>query len=491
MVRKLTRSALTTQHQQLLDHAEAASRTAWCPHSGFAVGAALLLETPDGAAVATGVNFETANYNSVCAEKAALAQAFNAHSWIEGSQLRRPRVLAVAVYCATGLEPQLPCGDCRQALHDVNPEMVIIAASGPAHDGRHDPRVAQTNVRAILPHGFVLNDGGDRPAPRIEDSQHPEEYVVHLPRADTMSCDVEQRLELLRGVEHMLLVGSPRRARRVVELAQAKLGAAGNVDDACYCDLTVPGRDESGREYAVYVVALPDGQKVAVASHGIGPAGAEIIISELPAAIALAQGGKAPHIKGILRAGTRGTLSEVPLGCVALSTRTCDPAMDTIHAHDVWLDRLRDAARSIGMICVPEDDIDERNQRNDWPEATRTLVEGLGLSAPTFWENQGRPLYKAHAQPEPGEDIAKQRRADMLERWRRYGVHWIEMEDFAVHRVAASCGYPSATLGAVIAHRRRPDGVYQLDYSKEALAASEMIPTELALRAIIHAGSAQ
>lgn len=490
MVRKLTRSALTEQHQELLDHAENASKTAWCPHSKFSVGAALLLETPQGVAVATGVNFETANYNSTCAEKAALAQAFNAHSWMEGAQVRRPKVLAVAVYCTTGTEPQLPCGDCRQALHDINPEMVVVAASGPGRDGHHDPRVAQTNVRAILPHGFVLKDQDDQPAPRIEDSQRPEEYVVHLPRADTMSCDVEHRLELLRGVEHMLLVGSPRRARRVVELAHDKLGGDGDVDAACYCDLTVPGRDESGREYAVYVVTLPDGQKVAVASHGIGPAGAEIVISELPAAIALAQGGKAPHIKGILRAGTRGTLSDVPLGCVALSTRTCDPALDTIDANAMWLDRIRDAARSIGMTCVPEDDIQARNQRGDWPEATQTLVEGLGLSAPTFWENQGRPLYKAHAQPEDANAVAKQRRADMLERWRRCGVHWIEMEDFAVHSVAASCGYPSATLGAVIAHRRRPDGVYQLDYSKEALAASEMIPTELALRAIMRAGGA-
>ena len=483
-MRTLDRDKLPPHQERLLRSAQEASVAAHCPHSGFSVGAALLLETPDGERVVTGTNYETSNYNSICAEKAALSRAYTEHSWQDGGRVVRPRVLAVAVYCQSGGSAQQPCGDCRQALFDINPNMQVISAAGPRR-GLHDPRASITTVRELLPHGFELLTRERGQDARIEDSDALMDYIVHLPRPDAMVKDRQHRQQLLEGVRHLLLVGSPRRARRVATMAHERFGALHTADEACFCDLTVPGRDETGREYAVYVVTMPDKTKIAVASHGIGPAGAEIILSELPAAIAVAQGGQAPHIAGIIRAGTRGTLSRVPLGCVALSTSTCNEHLDRLDANPAWLDRLRNAAKTqMGMEVIPEHEIEPRGE-DDWPQdPTKLLIEGLGASVPFFWAAQGRPLYRPQVPLTDGAAAVERRaRAQLLENWRRQGVRWVEMEDYTVHRIAAHCGYPCATVGAVIAHRQRADGVFQLDYSKEALSRSELLPTELALRA--------
>ena len=488
-MRIMDRSQLSPQQRALLEAAEAASKTANCRYSGYPVGAALLIETQEGAErVIEGNNYETLTYNSVCAEKAALMRAFAEHSWFEGDKLVRPRVSAVAVYCAVGSSPQQPCGDCRQTLHEVNPDIQVISGAGPALvDGEHDPRVTLTTVRELLPYSFELRHllgeayGAE---PVSHDADDLEEHVVHLPRPDLLAHDQTHRTELLQGVGHLLLVGSPSRARRIAQLAYERLGAALDAEGSCYCDLRFEKRDETSREYAVYCVSLPGGAKVAVASHGIGKAGVEILMSELPAAIALAQAGQAPEIRGVLRSGTRGTLSRVPLGCTALSTRSCDDHLDVLPASERWLGLLRGAADGLGMTRVAEGDIDGHGE-DGWPEATSTLVEGLGLSASFFWDGQARPLYRPKAPSKSLLQVEARDRGRKLAAWTLFGVRWIEMEDYTLHRIAALCGYPSATLGAVIAHRRRADGTFQLDYSKEALAKSELIPTEIALRAIM------
>ncbi len=501
-MRTVERQDLAPWQRQLLTAAESASRTANCPYSGYPVGAALKVRTRSGEIVTvTGNNSETANYRSVCAEKHAVHRALAEHSWHRDGVLVRPEVLAAAVYCAVAARPQQPCGDCRETLHEVNPAIEVIAAAGPGADGAHDPRVTLTTLRALLPHGFEVASlkgkiGDDHP--RIDDPQEVADYVVHLPKPVDLGADADRRAALLPGVRYLILVGSPGRARRIAELAHQRFGALLDAAGSCYCDLTVPGRNEGGREYAVYVPELPGaggpgrtsggrtpGPRIAVASHGVGKAGVEIVLSELPALLALAQEGRAPDLRGAIRCGTRGTLSRVPLGSIALSTSTFDPDLTRLRPSAAWLEKIRDAARGLGMMAVADDEIDSRGE-DGWGEPTAVLAEGPGISTSFFWQGQGRPLYRGSRQPAAEEIPALERRerSDLLATWVRAGVRWIEMEDFTVLRVAEICGIPAVTLGAVVAHRRRADGSFQLDYSKRALGSSELLPAEIALAAI-------
>ena len=222
-----------------------------------------------------------------------------------------------------------------------------------------------------------------------------------------------------------------------------------------------------------------------MASHGIGKAGVEILLSELPALIALIQGGEAPDLRGVLRCGTRGTLSQAPPGAIALSTRCADESLAAIEPSAAWLDRIRAAAAARGMTRVADAEIDDRGAAG-WPEASTLLVEGPGVSTSFFWHGQGRPIYRQNESRYSDElrALERRQRAARLARWVAAGVRWIEMEDYTVMRVAEMCGIPAVTLGAILARRRRADGAFQLDYSKAALASSELIPAQLALAAI-------
>ncbi len=94
--------------EELAEKAVQARQNAYCPYSGFAVGAALL-----GASgrVYTGCNVENASYGlSLCAERGAVMQALAAGE-------RRFVALAVAGGGQAGLEAGVtPCGACRQVL---------------------------------------------------------------------------------------------------------------------------------------------------------------------------------------------------------------------------------------------------------------------------------------------------------------------------------------------------------------------------------------
>ena len=105
---------------ELLEAARAASRAAYCPYSGFRVGAAVRA----GGRVFIGANVENASYGlTLCAERNAAIAAVLAGAG---------RIEAVAVSCgdaAEGADPALrmPCGACRQVLAEfAGPETPVI-----------------------------------------------------------------------------------------------------------------------------------------------------------------------------------------------------------------------------------------------------------------------------------------------------------------------------------------------------------------------------
>ncbi|MBX9665282.1 cytidine deaminase [Novosphingobium sp.] len=133
----------------LVAAAKEAARTAYAPYSVFHVGAALLF---DDGAVVQAANVENASYGlSLCAEANAVARAMT-----EG---RRGGLVAVAIAGGKpdsegnpvlGPEPVMPCGRCRQMLHELaalggtDPEVIGVAQDG----------LTRLPLSALLPHAF-------------------------------------------------------------------------------------------------------------------------------------------------------------------------------------------------------------------------------------------------------------------------------------------------------------------------------------------------
>jgi cytidine deaminase len=87
---------------------------AYAPYSNFFVGAAL--RTKSGR-VFRGCNVENLSYRlTTCAEQAAICAAV-----AEGEK----EFVAIAVV-TDAKEPAVPCGACRQALAEFNPDMKVV-----------------------------------------------------------------------------------------------------------------------------------------------------------------------------------------------------------------------------------------------------------------------------------------------------------------------------------------------------------------------------
>ncbi|WP_298189507.1 cytidine deaminase [Novosphingobium sp.] len=126
-----------------------AARGAYAPYSGFHVGAALLF---DDGAVVPAANVENASFGlSLCAEANAVARAMT-----EG---RRGGLVAVAIVggrpdaagaVVTGGEPVMPCGRCRQMLH----ELAALGGTDPEIIGVSESGLTRMSLSALLPHAF-------------------------------------------------------------------------------------------------------------------------------------------------------------------------------------------------------------------------------------------------------------------------------------------------------------------------------------------------
>ncbi|MEO8140008.1 MAG: cytidine deaminase [Gemmatimonadota bacterium] len=124
----------------LVAAARTAQGQAWCPYSGFPVGAAL--ECEDGR-VFSGCNVENASFGlTICAERGAVMVAV-------ASGARRFRRLVIV---ANADPPVSPCGACRQVLAEFGWEM-IVESIGPAGTRRW-------TLRELLPDGFAFDRGG-------------------------------------------------------------------------------------------------------------------------------------------------------------------------------------------------------------------------------------------------------------------------------------------------------------------------------------------
>jgi len=124
-------------HDDLIQAAASAMKSAYAPYSGFSVGAALLA---DSGQVYTAGNVENASSGAdICAERAAISRALAA-----GETGFR----ALAVVADTS-EPIAPCGICRQSLIEFGEGIEIIMANA-----RGAACIATAGE--LLPHPFTM-----------------------------------------------------------------------------------------------------------------------------------------------------------------------------------------------------------------------------------------------------------------------------------------------------------------------------------------------
>ena len=120
----------------LLAAALVARANAYCPYSGYAVGAAV---RTDAGAVFAGTNVENAAYPvGTCAEAGAIA------AMIAGGGRRIAAVLVVG----PGPRLTMPCGACRQRLRE------FAGPDTPVHVAGPDGVAASFTLGSLLPEAF-------------------------------------------------------------------------------------------------------------------------------------------------------------------------------------------------------------------------------------------------------------------------------------------------------------------------------------------------
>lgn len=119
---------------KLIQVAIEARKKAYVPYSHYPVGAALLTKSGK---IYTGANIENAAFSvTICAERTAIFKAVS-----EGER----DLQAIAVVTKNG---GTPCGSCRQAMAEFNPNMKIYIAN------EKGELVQETTLKEILPGYF-------------------------------------------------------------------------------------------------------------------------------------------------------------------------------------------------------------------------------------------------------------------------------------------------------------------------------------------------
>jgi len=123
------------QLRKLESAARHVARASYSPYSRFPVGAAVLTST---GRIFSGCNVENASFGLCnCAERTAIFSAVAAGE---------DRLRCVVVYTPTA-SATMPCGACRQVIHEFGPDARVIAVC----DG--DERI-DTTIAALLPGAF-------------------------------------------------------------------------------------------------------------------------------------------------------------------------------------------------------------------------------------------------------------------------------------------------------------------------------------------------
>lgn len=123
---------------KLLEEAKKVSKQAYAPYSNFAVGACVLASSGKTYA---GCNFENSSYGlAICAERNAIGSAI-----ANGERALK----AIAIY-SPQMENCLPCGACRQVIHEFQKdgEIEVITQVGNAFK--------VYTINELLPEAFKL-----------------------------------------------------------------------------------------------------------------------------------------------------------------------------------------------------------------------------------------------------------------------------------------------------------------------------------------------
>jgi homotetrameric cytidine deaminase len=129
--------------EALLEAACQAASQAYAPYSGFAVGAAILLEN---GSIVSGFNIENASLPlGLCAERVAVAKAL---SLLKENQPGAWK--AIAIWASeTAHHSVTPCGACRQVLAEFFPPQAPVILYHPSTGA-----VVQLPLQTLLPYTF-------------------------------------------------------------------------------------------------------------------------------------------------------------------------------------------------------------------------------------------------------------------------------------------------------------------------------------------------
>lgn len=133
------------QMSDLIETAIRAREGAYCPYSGFAVGAALLAK--DGR-VYTGCNIENAAFSpSCCAERVAFFKA------VSSGVTEFERIVVVGGKQGENMVETTPCGVCLQVMLEFcDPDTFEVVSARTT--GEYEVR----RLTELLPYGFRLRD---------------------------------------------------------------------------------------------------------------------------------------------------------------------------------------------------------------------------------------------------------------------------------------------------------------------------------------------